>query len=468
MPQQTLEDALQAAGNPATMVRNSQIGAYVYPVVAPEFSNWRDEQRAWRESCVLFDQSHHMVNFFVEGPDALKMLADLGINSFANFAVDKAKQYVPCSYGGHVIGDGILFYLADQQFVFVGRAPAANWLQFHAETGGYKVTTKYDDRSPSRPMGKPVVRSLYRYQIQGPTANEVIARLNGGSAPNIRFFNMGVISIAGRQVRALRHGMAGAPGLEVWGPYEEGDEIRDAILEAGKDAGIVVVGARAYATNTLESGWIPSPLPGVYTGDKMKAYRQWLPANGYEGTASVGGSFVSSNIEDYYVTPFEMGYGTFAKFDHDFIGREALEKMQGKSHRRKVTFEWNGQDVSTIMASMYEDGPIYKYIDMPNANYSSSSYDSILVNGKVVGFSMFAGYSYNERRQLSLGIIDEEYATPGTQVTLLWGEPDGGTKKTTVERSRQFEIRALVAPVPYAREVRETYHSGWRTAGAAT
>jgi vanillate/3-O-methylgallate O-demethylase len=142
--------------------------------------------------------------------------------------------------------------------------------------------------------------------------------------------------------------------------------------------------------------------------------------------------------------------------------------MQGQSHRRKVTFEWNSQDVLTIMASMYDDGLVYKHIDEPNANYSSSSYDSILVNGKVVGFSMFAGYSYNERRQLSLGIIDEEFATPGTEVTLLWGEPDGGTKKTTVERHRQFEMRAIVAPVPYAREVRETYHTGWRSGGRAT
>jgi len=155
MPQTTLEDAIQAAGNPATMVRNSQIGAYVYPVVAPEFSNWRDEQRAWRESCVLFDQSHHMVNFFIEGPDALKMLTYLGINSFANFPVNRAKQYVPCTYDGYVIGDGILFHLDEAQYVFVGRAPAANWLQFHAETGGYNVQVHYDDRSPSRPMGKP-------------------------------------------------------------------------------------------------------------------------------------------------------------------------------------------------------------------------------------------------------------------------------------------------------------------------
>jgi vanillate/3-O-methylgallate O-demethylase len=469
MPQQSLEDALQAAGNAAAMVRNSQIGAYIYPVVAAEFSNWRDEQQAWRRSCVLFDQSHHMVNLHVEGPDALKMLSYLGINSFANFTVDKAKQFVPCSYDGYVIGDGILFYLADQKLVFVGRAPAANWIRFHAETGGFNVKVVYDDRSPSRPMGKAVVRTLYRYQIQGPTASEVINKLNGGPAPDIKFFNMGVINIAGREVRALRHGMAGAPGLEVWGPYEEGEEIRSAILEAGKEFGIVPVGARAYASNTLESGWIPSPLPAVYTGEKMRPYRQWLPAASYEGTASVGGSYVSSNIDDYYVTPHEMGYGTFVKFDHDFIGREALENMQGRAHRRKVTFDWNGEDVTTVLGSLFDrDHDPYKFIDMPVSNYSSSSYDSILSDGRMVGASMFAGYSYNERAMLSLGIIDEEYAVPGTQVTLVWGEPDGGTPKTTVERHRQYNVRATVAPVPYAREVRESYHRGWRTVGAAT
>jgi vanillate/3-O-methylgallate O-demethylase len=469
MAEKTLEDALQAAGNAATMVRNSQIGAYIYPVVAPEFSNWRDEQRAWRTSCVLFDQSHHMVNVFVEGPDALKLLSYLAINSFANFAVNKAKQFVPCSYDGYVIGDGILFYLAEQQLVFVGRAPAANWIRFHGETGGHDVKITYDDRSPSRPMGKPVVRSLYRYQIQGPNAPDVIRRLNGGSDPAIRFFNMGVITIAGRQVRALHHGMAGTDGLEVWGPYEEGDEIRAAIMEAGKDFGIQPVGSRAYASNTLESGWIPSPLPAVYTGEKMKAYRQWLPAASYEGTASVGGSFVSSNIEDYYVTPHEMGYGSFVKFDHDFIGREALEGMQGRSHRRKVTFEWSGDDVATVVQSLFDhtQDP-YKYIDMPVANYASSSYDNILSDGRPVGLSMFAGYSDNEHAMLSLGIVDEEYAVPGTSVTLVWGEPNGGSAKTTVERHRQMELRAIVAPVPYDREVRAKYHAGWRTVGVGT
>ena len=116
---------------------------------------------------------------------------------------------------------------------------------------------------------------------------------------------------------------------------------------------------------------------------------------------------------------------------------------------------------------MFEDGDTYQYIDQPNANYSSSSFDSILVNGKVVGASMFSGYSYNERRALSLGIVDEQYAQPGTQVTLLWGE-NPVTKKTTVTPHRQLEVRALVAQVPYSSDVRDQYYpAGWRVAAGA-
>src|SRR5262249_20096713 len=96
MAYKNLEEAIQGSGNIVKMMRNSQIGAYVYPVVAPEFTNWRDEQRAWRDTCVLFDQTHHMVNMFVRGRDAVKLLSYLGTNSFKNFSVNKAKQFAPC------------------------------------------------------------------------------------------------------------------------------------------------------------------------------------------------------------------------------------------------------------------------------------------------------------------------------------------------------------------------------------
>jgi vanillate/3-O-methylgallate O-demethylase len=463
MSQQSLESVLKAAGNPVKLLRNSQLGAYVYPVVPSEFSNWRDEQRAWRETAVLFDQSHHMAEFTVKGPDALKLCSYLTINSFANFTVNQAKQMVPCSYDGYVIGDGILFYLAENELVFVGRAPTVNWMQFHAETGGFKVDVIRDDRSPSHPRGKAVIRRHYRFQVQGPNAAKVLEKLNGGPIPDVKFFRMDSITIKGRKVRALRHGMAGAPGLEIWGPYAEYDEIRDAIVEAGKDFGLVQVGSRAYASNTCESGWIPSPLPGVYTGEKMKKYREWLPASGYEATGSIGGSYVSDNIEDYYTNPYELGYGPFVKFDHDFIGREALEKKAKDQHRKKVTFAWNGEDMAKIYASLFVPGQEhYKFFDLPIANYASSSFDKVLKGGKVVGYSMFGGYSYNERTALSLGVVDPSVEI-GDVLTLVWGEENGGTKKPTVERHKQLEVRVKVAPVPYSSGARETYQEGWRT-----
>lgn len=465
MQPKNLEELLRAVGNPVTMLRNSQIGAYVYPVVPSEFSNWRDEQLAWQKTAVLYDQSHHMVEQYVEGPEAVKLFSNLAINSFASFPVNRAKQFVPCSHDGYVIGDGILFHLEENKLVFVGRAPAATWIQFHAETGGYKVKTEKNDRSPSNPRGKAVVRRNYRFQIQGPNAPQVIERLNGAPLPEIKFFHMGSINIAGRKVRALRHGMAGAPGLEVWGPYEEREEIRAAILQSGKDFGIKEVGSRAYATNTLESGWIPSPLPAVYTGEKMKAYREWLPAAGYEGAGSIGGSFYSDDIEDYYMSPYELGYGPFVKFDHDFIGRQALEKMSGQPHRRKVTLAWNADDVVKAFRSMLEPGDPCKYIDMPLSNYTSASYDKVLRGGNIVGVSMFAGYTYNERSYLSLAVVDPDVAL-GAEVKLVWGEEGGGSQKTTVERHRQIEIRAIVSPAPYAKQARTSYAEGWRSKSA--
>src|ERR1700761_3206559 len=103
MSPKNLEQLLQSAGNPVQMLRNSQIGAYVYPVVPSEYSNWRDEQRAWRESAVLFDQSHHMVNLYIEGSESPALISYLGTNSFKSFGVDRAKQFAPCNYDGFVI-----------------------------------------------------------------------------------------------------------------------------------------------------------------------------------------------------------------------------------------------------------------------------------------------------------------------------------------------------------------------------
>ncbi|HLH66774.1 MAG TPA: hypothetical protein VKV27_13835 [Solirubrobacteraceae bacterium] len=468
MTKRSLQDLLDEAPSIVQMLRDSQIGAYVYPVVPYEFTNWRREQRAWRETCVLYDQSHHMFNVYLRGPGAIRLISDTGINSVASFPVDMAKQFVPCTPAGHVIGDGILFHQQEEEFVWVGRAPVANWLKYKGETGGYDVEIEVDPRSPSHPYGKPVTRTCWRFQIQGPNAWQVIEKLNGGPLEELKFFRMATMRVAGQTVRTLRHGMAGAPGLELWGPYETYDRVREAILEAGREFGIEPVGSRAYASNTLESGWIPSPLPAIYTGEELRGYRQWLGADSYEATNSLAGSFVSDDIEDYYLNPWELGYGPFVKFDHDFIGRDALERIDADSQRRKVTLAWNGEDLAKVYASLLDpeiEEP-YHYFDLPIANYGSSNFDSVIdADGQVVGLSMFTGYSANERRALSLATVDPRVPI-GAEVRVVWGEPNGGSRKVTVDRHRQLEVRAIVSPAPYAVTARLQYAEGWRTAGA--
>jgi|SRR5215204_636638 len=459
MSERSLEDLLRAVGDPVQLARNSQIGPYVYPMVPSEFSNWRDEQRAWRETCALFDQSHHMTDLSVEGPDVIRLFSALGINSFASFRVGTAKQFVACNPDGYVIGDGILFFLDEHRVRLVGRPSAHNWVQYHAETHGYDVELKRDERTAANPTGR---RELYRYQLQGPTAPQVLEKVTNGSLPDIKFFNLGEISVAGRTVRALHHGMSGAPGLELFGPWEEGEEVKGAIVEAGADFGLKQVGSRVYATNTLESGWIPSPLPAVFTGEEMKSYREWLPAEGYEGTGSLGGSLYSDDIEDYYLTPHDLGYWPFVKFDHDFIGREALEKIADRPMRRKVTLAWNRDDVTRAMGSMFEKGDTVKYIDLPLSNYATWPYDKLLRDGETIGLSTFSGYSFNERAMLSLAIVDVDVEI-GSEVTLVWGEEGGGSAKPVVERHQQAELRAIVSPCPYSEVARTSYAEGWRS-----
>ena len=464
----SLQDVIDTQGNMVEVLRNAQNPAYIVPVVSSEFSSWRLEQRAWRETAVLFDQSHHMDNVIIRGSDAVKLISDTAINSVANFSVNIAKQYVPVNEDGYVIGDGILFRESEDEFIFVGRAPAGNWLRYQGEVGGYSnLDIETDRRSPMNPMGQPVQRTQWRFQIQGPNAWPIIEKLHGSSLEKLKFFHMDYMNIAGERVRTLRHGMSGVPGLEIWGDYDSYTKIREAIIEAGDEFGLRPCGGRAYPTNTLESGWIPDPLPAIYTGESLRAYRKWLPANSVEAQNAISGSYVSENIEDYYLSPWALGYGHFIKFDHDFIGRSALEKMDKEAERSKVTLAWNTDDLAQIFASMLKrDGTGYKYFDLPLANYGYFNFDSVIDRaGKHVGFSMWTGYSENEGTALSLGTVDPGIAI-GTEVHVVWGEPGGGSRKATVEPHQQFNVRAVVSPAPYSVVAREEYQKGWRTASS--
>jgi syringate O-demethylase len=173
----------------------------------------------------------------------------------------------------------------------------------------------------------------------------------------------------------------------------------------------------------------------------------------------LGGSFYSENIEDYYLTPYDLGYGTSVKFDHDFVGREALEKISQHPRRTKVTLVLDPEDVLKAMGTMLQKDGRAKYIDFPSAVYATWPYDRVVKNGRTIGISTWIGYSSNEGKMLTLAILNNEDAQTGNGVTLVWGEQPGTGSKATVEPHMQTEFRATVAPVPYSQVAREAYRT---------
>ena len=158
-------------------------------MVAPEFSNWREEQRAWRESAVLFDQTHHMDELIVEGPDAAKFLDYVGINSFANFNQNRAKHFVPVTPAGHVIGDMISPFKAALGYDY-------KVFEERLETGEY--TALFDER-------------MRQVMTQAAMAASAIEMLESAKS---RAFSSGEVPTANAMSRTLSRNSTGGGPME--------------------------------------------------------------------------------------------------------------------------------------------------------------------------------------------------------------------------------------------------------------
>lgn len=418
------------------------------PYVQPEYTSWRDEQTAWRKTVAFYNQSYHMISTVIRGKDAKALIQSLAVNNLDKFGVGKARHYLACGYDGNVVGDGILFCQAENEIELVGRAAGHKWLEFQAETGGWDVTLEPDQIFSQNAGGR---RRVYRFQVEGPNAIPLLEQLNGAKLADVPRTTIVTMTIAGHKVSGFRMAMAGGEGYEIWGPWDEGEDVKKAILAAGVAFELREVGSFAYFSTPLEIGWIARPVHAIYKSEEMRAFREWLPENSNEVKWALGGSYYSPDIEDYYLNPYELGYGHHVKFDHDFIGRAALERIAGNDHRRKVTLIWNPEDVAALVATYTSSDQLPAlYLNHPLSNYATWQYDAVNAkDGSLAGVAVYTGFNWNERAMLSIAVVDAKHAEPGTEVSLVWGEPDGGAKSHPwLEPHRQFRVRATVAPSP--------------------
>jgi glycine cleavage system aminomethyltransferase T len=398
-----------------------------------EYGGWRDEQLSWKKTCYLHAGLNPAPTFRVKGPDALRFFSDTCVNSFADFRVGTLKHAVMCNDEGLVIAHGVLLCAAEDDLISFFLAPYAAY-KFYA--GGYDAQGEW-------------ISDQFLLQLGGPRSLEVLEAATGECLHDIRFAHHRRSSIRGMDVRITRMGMAGTLAYEVHGPTEQALPFYDALMDAGEPFGITKLGWRAYQMNHTEDGFPQSfvhfPVPwgkdeGLMAFLGMPPGTKWPP--------SVLSGSMGPDVDLRYRNPIELGWGKVVKFDHDFIGRAALEKEMEHPRRKMVTLVWNTEDVIDVYASQFRDGETYAWMDPINLGQARGGHamyaDQVLKGGAVVGVSSGRSYSYHYRQMLSLCSVDTEHSALGTEVDVLWGDP--GTRQKT--------IRATVSRFPFLNEGR--------------
>jgi glycine cleavage system aminomethyltransferase T len=403
-----------------------------------EYSGWMDESLSWKHTCYIGTWSA-LQKLRLTGPDAVEFLSTLAGNTFATYAVGQAKHIALCNPAGRVMGDGIAMRMAEDEILCtVGRNSTA-WMEWNLARSTFDVTcTDVTDES-------------FIFQVSGPNSIHVLEQACQQSLRDIKFMHFATVEIDGMAFTALRQGMAGEIGFELIGPSEYGIPVWERILEVGQDYGIRRLGGRTKMVNHVEACF-PTPCVDYQPAWFDPEVREFAD----EALARMpqlrdffwrhAGSFQSGDERDYFYSPVELGWARTLKFDHEFVGREALEAEVASPRRKIVTLVWNDEDVMDVHASLYRPGEAYQQMEMPRNGLGRMWTDKVLQGGELVGITSSRCYSYFFRQTISLCPIRIELAEPGTEVEVIWGEP-GHPQKT---------IRATVAPAPYKTDRRRT------------
>jgi vanillate/3-O-methylgallate O-demethylase len=392
-----------------------------------EYTDWIEESMSWHDTCYLGDWSF-LTEVHVKGPDALKLLSDLSVNSYTKFDVGQAKHAIMCNKDGYIIVEGVVQRLGEEEFVAM-TVSTITYIIHMLKKGRYNATAEVIDWA--------------NFQIAGPKAVSVVEKVAGESLHDLKWMHFRKIKINGIEVNALRLSMSGEIGFELQAPGNYHDALYKILFQAGKQFGIRRLGRRVAQVTECES-CVPTVwadyLPAIY-GEDEKEFLQELNDNYpklFNVTFKIAGSFEADDISGWYKNPVELGWANRIKFDHEFIGRKALEAEVANPKKTIVTLVWNAEDVCDVHASLFQKGDMYDYMELPRMK-SYTWFDSVMKDGKIIGDATNRCYSAFFREMLSLCTIDIEFSKPGTKVTVVWGKP-GGRKKN---------IRAVVAPAPY-------------------
>lgn len=383
------------------------------------FNGWQRESLSWRETCYIHAGLSSSGPISIKGRDAKKYLQSILINSLENFPIGSMKHGVMCSEAGLIAAHGIIERKSDDHFESWAGGPPGQRMR---------------DRIPFDVEIKRL--DYYLFQIAGPTSLKVLEKVTGESLRDVGFLRFRDTRINGIKSEIGRIGMTGGLAYELHGPIEDAVTIYDAVYKAGQEFGIERLGWGTYLVNHVEGGFpqytwtLLNDVGADRQGELMKAFY-------------VSGSVDPANLRARMRTPVEVRWHNMAKFDHDFIGREALAAEMANPKRTTVTLRWNADDVMDTYASLVRKGEAYMPIDLPYSPQRWPMAHADYVVGRddrEIGYSSGTIYSSFFREFLSLGCLNIEAARIGNEVVVQWGDHGGPIKsiRATVERFPYF------------------------------
>lgn len=412
-------------------------GAPVYPDVVRymdvlmdlriwEGDGWKKESVSWKESCYIHSGLSGTA-LSITGPDATDFLSRTSINDVYNWKPGTMKHLVQLNDAGLIANHSLTAKISDTEYRMMACPPWPLYMSFRL---------KMDVKVEFIPF--------FVHQISGPKAKEVIEKVTGDDISDVKFMDFRPIRIPGidADLEIARIGMSGTIAYELHGHMQYSAQSYDAIYQGGKEFGIARLGWRTYCVNHAEGGFPQGGGSFNYAFDD--GYWQMVGRDTTDlPSAGNTGSIDPENLAARYRNPYEVDWGWMIKYDHDFIGREALEAIANDPPKTLVTLEWNQEDVMDVFASMFgprEKG--YKIFELPclEPQMAGGLADLVTKDGKEVGISSFATYSYYYRKFISHCTIDKDQAELGNEVILHWGNYGEPIK----------EIRATVAKYPYS------------------
>lgn len=408
-------------------------GAAVAGVQPFEYTGWRDEEQSWHKTCYIHTNLNPSPTYHFWGPDAVKLLKRYCANSFdIPFPVGKGKHAIFCDEQGRIMIDGMLIKIGEDDFIGYWISP---WINYLVETSDLDV------------HGEDLTGKVFLFQLGGPKSLEIVEAASGDNLHDIKFIHHRTTKIAGRDVRILRMGMAGSLAYEVHGKVEDAIPVFNQIIKAGKKYGLSRLGTPAYNMTHWENGfpqaYLDFPLPWF----EHEGFAKWLRERNL-GTLCdpeiAGPTAWGSMPKDFklrYRNPIELGWGKTVNYDHDFLGKEALEKIRDTNSRVMVTLEWNKEDLVDVYRSQLEDDDPYMEMKPDDISWDKPYHADRVedANGNLIGISTGRMYAWFYRQMISLCSIEQEFAKEGTEVYVIWGN----------EGMRQKKIRATVARYPY-------------------